>query len=519
MTVVNLLQTVSFGRMVQFCLYSYFGYCCWFMAVTTTSTTTTTTIWTVTAKQSYQKSRFHKTHSIQSKSEKSNISLFRKEDYDTFQSTTKKLSFLSLLSKYDQNDNNYNKILLSRLSNIPRGGGSAATTIVATRGSRKQQQQQQLSSQQKVDVTTIPSSSTSSSLQQTMKVGFYFALWYVLNVYFNIINKQLLNVLPSSLIIGTIQLGVGAIYAILVWMVRLRPFPTTIISSFSSLRPYWYVGLCHSAGQLCSMVSLMAGPVSFTHIVKALEPFFSAAISILVTKSVMRWQVYITLLPVVGGVGYACLNERSFNWLAFYSAMASNVAFALRAVLSKVVMSRPSTTSSNGSGSSTKQSTNISSTNVFAIVTCLAFIVSIPIALVLEGNDFLSIWKKAVASYPITTTSTTNSSPSYQLCKAIIVSGLFHYWNNEVMYLALGNVHPITLAVGNTMKRVFIMIASVLVFRNPISIQAGIGSVIGISGVLVYSLTKQYYEKLDARMTVSSTAQTSNRKKQTMKKQ
>ena len=42
------------------------------------------------------------------------------------------------------------------------------------------------------------------------------------------------------------------------------------------------------------------------------------------------------------------------------------------------------------------------------------------------------------------------------------------------MYLALGAVHPITLAVGNTMKRVFIMVAAVMVFRNPISLQAGI---------------------------------------------
>jgi solute carrier family 35, member E1 len=54
------------------------------------------------------------------------------------------------------------------------------------------------------------------------------------------------------------------------------------------------------------------------------------------------------------------------------------------------------------------------------------------------------------------------------------------------------------LAVGNTMKRVFIMVASVLVFRNPVSVQAGIGSSIGISGVLLYSLVKQRYEAIEA---------------------
>jgi solute carrier family 35 protein E1 len=47
------------------------------------------------------------------------------------------------------------------------------------------------------------------------------------------------------------------------------------------------------------------------------------------------------------------------------------------------------------------------------------------------------------------------------------------------------------------MKRVFILIASVMVFRNPISVQAGIGSGVGIGGVLLYSITKQHYEAVE----------------------
>lgn len=34
--------------------------------------------------------------------------------------------------------------------------------------------------------------------------------------------------------------------------------------------------------------------------------------------------------------------------------------------------------------------------------------------------------------------------------------------------------------------------------QNPISLQAAIGSAIGISSVFLYSITKQYYGKLDA---------------------
>jgi hypothetical protein len=34
----------------------------------------------------------------------------------------------------------------------------------------------------------------------------------------------------------------------------------------------------------------------------------------------------------------------------------------------------------------------------------------------------------------------------------------------------------------------------VLVFRNTITLQAGVGSAVGIGGVLLYSLAKQHYE-------------------------
>jgi solute carrier family 35 protein E1 len=43
------------------------------------------------------------------------------------------------------------------------------------------------------------------------------------------------------------------------------------------------------------------------------------------------------------------------------------------------------------------------------------------------------------------------------------------------------------------------MVASVMVFQNEITPQAAVGSAIGIAGVLLYSLTKQYYEKLEAK--------------------
>jgi solute carrier family 35 protein E1 len=290
-----------------------------------------------------------------------------------------------------------------------------------------------------------------------------------------VVNKKVLNVLPAPLIVGTVQFGIGGLYCALVWLLKLRPFPKLTPAGKSAITK---VGLWHASGQLFSMVSLGAGPVSFTHIVKALEPFFSVLVSGFYFQKWMKPQVYATLIPVVGGVGYACLKERSFSWLAFGMAMASNLAFALRAVLSKVALQ---------SGQSA--GTNLTPPNMFGLVTWAAFLLSIPFALIAEGPTFGALLSKSLEAV----------EDNMQFARAVLISGLFHYLNNEVMYLALGSVHPVTLAVGNTMKRVLIMVASVIVFRNQISIQAGIGAAVGISGVLLYSLTKQHYETLEAK--------------------
>lgn len=343
----------------------------------------------------------------------------------------------------------------------------------------------------------------SDGLGQRLKIGFFFGLWYFLNVCYNIVNKKVLNVLPAPMTVGSMQFGVGMIYVVSLWLLKLRSVPKLTKHGRDAIRNS---ALCHSSGQLLTMISLGAGPVSFTHIVKALEPFFSAIVSALIFGKWMKPQVYATLLPVVGGVGYACMKERSFSMVSFVAAMASNLAFALRAVLSKIAM----TPSSDGK----TVGENMTSTNVFGLVTMVAFFLSIPLAIVTEGSKFGSLWSKALSVASSTSegsgindtvaqaaASSVAAVSRGKLIQSIIISGLFHYLNNEVMYLTLGSVHPVTLAVGNTMKRVFIIVASVVVFNNPISIQAGIGSAIGISGVLLYSLVKQHYENLEKKET------------------
>ena len=63
--------------------------------------------------------------------------------------------------------------------------------------------------------------------------------------------------------------------------------------------------------------------------------------------------------------------------------------------------------------------------------------------------------------------------------------------NNEVMYMCLASVNPVTLAVGNTVKRVVIIAAAMVVLGEAMEPVAMVGTTVAIAGVLLYSILKQ----------------------------
>lgn len=70
--------------------------------------------------------------------------------------------------------------------------------------------------------------------------------------------------------------------------------------------------------------------------------------------------------------------------------------------------------------------------------------------------------------------------------------------SDEVAFRCLGVVHPVTHAVGNTFKRVFLIATSIIVFKSKLTPLAAFGSFMAIAGVLLYSLTKEWCAKQEA---------------------
>lgn len=317
----------------------------------------------------------------------------------------------------------------------------------------------------------VAEESADSGLAETLKVGSYFALWYLFNIGYNIYNKQALNALDFPWTIATIQMATGILYFVPLWLLGLRKAPKLSGDDLKTLFP---IALCHTGVHVGAVIALGAGAVSFAHIVKASEPVVTCATNALLMGETLPAKVYATLLPIIGGVAIASMKELSFTVLALASAMLSNVSSSLRGVLSKKTMSG-------------KQiGENLDAQNLYAVLTAMSTLILIPMMLAIEGTGFIGAAKAVVEAGQFTSKS---------LSALLMLSGATYYLYNEVAFLALGKVNPVTHAVGNTIKRVVIIVASVVAFKTPMSTGSIIGSTIAILGTLLYSLAMNSIKK------------------------
>ncbi|GFR49332.1 hypothetical protein Agub_g11360, partial [Astrephomene gubernaculifera] len=298
----------------------------------------------------------------------------------------------------------------------------------------------------------------------TFVLGALFAGWYAANIAFNLYNKQVLKAFPYPVTVTEAQFLVGSALSVLMWISGIMKPPRITMKTLRSVLP---LAVVHTLGNLLTNMSLGAVAVSFTHTIKAGEPFFSVFLSALFLGDKPSPAVLLTLLPVVGGVAVASMTEASFNWYGFLSAMGSNLTFQSRNVLSKKLMLR-------------KDEGGLDNIGLFCCITMVSGLLLLPPCLLMEG------WKMT----PATLTQLGVADPAQLLCWAVM-SGLCFHAYQQMSYMILQRVSPVTHSIGNCVKRVVVIASSVLFFKNPISMQNALGTAIALAGVFAYGQVKR----------------------------
>ena len=221
-------------------------------------------------------------------------------------------------------------------------------------------------------------------------------------------------------------------------------------------------------------VQMGVGAVSFAQIVKACEPAFAAVIGLLIPPmDVKPFLAYCMLIPIVGGVGLACIKEGKgvdINYTAFMRASIANMAAAIKGKLG---------------GSVTKalkgdKSKNMDSANVYAVMNIISFLFTVPMVMIAEASTLQEEWDKAVDAHG-----------AQALITNIALSGFFFYVYNEFAFAFTASVGAVTSSVLNTAKRVIIIVVSSIIFVEPMERNTVIGSAIAIAGTFAYSLTSK----------------------------
>jgi solute carrier family 35 protein E1 len=287
---------------------------------------------------------------------------------------------------------------------------------------------------------------------------FYFAAWYFLNVQFNILNKQIYNYFPFPWFVSCVHLIVGLGVMGFFWGSKIVEYEQPDKDFLKALS---LPAFLHAFGHCLTNVSFAAVAVSFTHTVKTLEPVFTSIGAYMVTGTVYPLPVYLSLIPIMAGVAIASATELSFTWLGFLTAMSSNVAFSARAIFSKKLMAK------------------MTPLNLYNWVTIVALLFCLPFAFYFEGATVSAGISKAIAL-----------KGKQEFFTALALVGFYYHMYNQVAYQALGKVAPVTHAVGNVGKRVFVIGFSILALGNQISTQTAIGSAIAVLGAGLYGVVK-----------------------------
>ena len=248
--------------------------------------------------------------------------------------------------------------------------------------------------------------------------------------------------------VATAQLVVGIVWSLVMWGTGLRKTPNLTAEDISACIP---IGLCACLAHAGSVLASAVGAVSFAQIVKACEPVFAAVVGLLIPPmDVKPILAYAMLIPIVGGVGLACIKEGKglvINVQAFLFASMANASAAFKGKLgSSITKSLKNDTSKN-----------MDAANVYAVMNIISFCCSVPFVVVQELPTLSDEWNKA-----------TEEHGAKPLITNIVVSGFMFYIYNEFAFAFTASVGAVTSSVLNTAKRVIIIVVSAFVFQEAI---------------------------------------------------
>ncbi|XP_022885853.1 UDP-galactose transporter 1-like [Olea europaea var. sylvestris] len=281
--------------------------------------------------------------------------------------------------------------------------------------------------------------------------------WWGFNVTVIIVNKWIFQKIDFKypLSVSCIHFICSAIGAYLVIKVlKLKPLiPVDPEDRWRRIFPMSFV-FCINI--VLGNVSLRYIPVSFMQTIKSFTPATTVILQWLVWRKYFEWQIWASLVPIVGGILLTSITELSFNMFGFCAALFGCLATSTKTILAESLLHGYKFDSIN---------------TVYYMAPFATMILAVP-ALLLEGSGVME-WIQTCPSL-------------FSSLIIIFGSGVLAFCLNFSIFYVIHSTTAVTFNVAGNLKVAVAVTCSWLIFRNPISAMNAIGCGITLCGCTFY---------------------------------
>jgi drug/metabolite transporter (DMT)-like permease len=283
------------------------------------------------------------------------------------------------------------------------------------------------------------------------------AVWFIANISTVVLNKAIYVYLDFKypFTLTAVHMAVNSLgsWIMVTFLSEQLSIPVPSIDS----RTYW-TRVLPLAGMFClnivlGNISLRWIPVSFMQTIKSSVPACTLALQYLQGQG-SPMETNLSIVIVVGGVILATFTEVNFNYIGFWTAMASSFVTAAMSVVSGILLS-----------TKLNPITLLYFMAPASLVLLLPFVVAFESSSILSRPDLLSPFNLGI----------------------LLLSGLIALTLNISQFFIIGYTSPLTFNVCGNLKVALSILVSVLIFRNQISFLNAFGCIGAILGCFWYS--------------------------------
>ncbi|OMH84336.1 putative transporter [Zancudomyces culisetae] len=301
------------------------------------------------------------------------------------------------------------------------------------------------------------------------------AAWYLCSAIASNSGKEILNVSPHPVTLTYIHFFFVATLLKIYGLIFPERLDTSI--NINQIKKVFYVSVNQVVGHVVTTYAVANAPISLVHTIKGVTPLFTVITCRILFETKYSKSIYISLIPLVTGVGLTSFKAQGLSSRGFFMALAASLTYTFGTIINKYALEK---TKENVFESKNKQSN--SKLRLLYLTSIISLCLMAPVWFYLEGYEFFS-----------------NSSKSALLVNDIskigfglfcLLNGITHTTQVFLATTLLNSTSPVTFSITSLFKRIFVITAGFVWFRQNLTLQQSIGVTIFFVGLFMYSRAK-----------------------------